>query len=338
MVVDHALTRLESLPRTAPTHAFHGHLPCEVEILVKSVVVPVRGLGGHVTGLASHALDPRTIRGLVDEGALARIHDAPLLPACGLGRGLRTATGPVEFRSRSQVTVCSLDKCAHVRLAVARSGVAVYGHTGPATGHWTVRPFPLTVCSLGKGVGGLGGVAGIARKLLSPPGITQLGGACTCSGGQLHSPARAIFAGPCQAVPRHVRVLCTAGCGCGVCFWLLVSPVHGPAAQLTSAASFACSRASVPAPGVVSPVGAASTTGSPGGREHAGESPHSERRRRRSSSRERSCSGTKCGKGRSPSPAYAAHSARTSASSLSASLDAGERGSGCLLPLLDVLA
>ena len=294
--------------------------------------MPVHGLWGRVTGLASHALDPRTIRGLVDEGALTRIHDAPLLPACGLGRGLRTATGPVEFRSRSQ------SDRLQSRQVRSRSSGRCEVRRGRLRSHGTVRPFNLTVSSLGKGVGGLGRVAGIARKLLSPPGITQLGGACTCGGRQLHSPAHAIFAGPCQAVPQPVRVLCTAGCGCGVCFWLLVSPVHGPAARLTSAASFACSRASVPAPGVVSPAGAASTTGSPGGREHAGESPHSERRRRRSSSRERSCLGTKCSKGRSPSPAYAAHSARTSASSLSASLDAGERGSGCLLPLLDVLA
>ena len=65
MIVDHALARLESLPRTAPAH---GLLPCEIEILVKGVVVPILGLGGYMTGLASCALVPQTVRGLMDEG------------------------------------------------------------------------------------------------------------------------------------------------------------------------------------------------------------------------------------------------------------------------------
>ena len=92
---DHQST--EGLLRTAP--ALHD-LPHEGEILVKSVIVPVCGLGGRVTGLASHVLNPRTVRGLVDEGPLAGIRHAPLLPMCGLGgpgRGLRTATSTVKF-------------------------------------------------------------------------------------------------------------------------------------------------------------------------------------------------------------------------------------------------
>ena len=162
MIVGHALARLESLPGTVP--ALHD-LPREVKILVPGVFVPVRGLGGRVTGLASRALVPRTVRGLVDEGALALTRHAPLLPVCGLGgpgRGLWTVAGPVGFARTLGVTVRCLDDCASVRLAVTRPGVT--GHTGPATGRVTVRPFPLTVHGLGKEVGGLGGVAGIVQR------------------------------------------------------------------------------------------------------------------------------------------------------------------------------
>ena len=51
------------------------------------------------------------------------------------------------------------------------------GHMGPATGrvtvagHDTVRPFLLTVRGVGKGVGSLGGVAGIVWRQLLLPGI-----------------------------------------------------------------------------------------------------------------------------------------------------------------------
>ena len=51
------------------------------------------------------------------------------------------------------------------------------GHTEPITGrvlvagHMTARPFLQTVHGLGKGVGGLGGVAGITQRQLLPPGI-----------------------------------------------------------------------------------------------------------------------------------------------------------------------
>ena len=57
--------------------------------------MPVHGLGGRVTSLVSRALAPWTIRGLADESALAVTRDAPLLPVCGLSRGLLTATGTV---------------------------------------------------------------------------------------------------------------------------------------------------------------------------------------------------------------------------------------------------
>ena len=101
------------------------------------------------------------------------IRHAPLLPVCvlgGPGRGLWTAAGPVEFAR-------GVDDCSRVRLAVARPGVTSHGHTGPATGrviatsHGTVRPFPLTVRGLGKGVDSLGGVAWITQRQFLPPGI-----------------------------------------------------------------------------------------------------------------------------------------------------------------------
>ena len=101
----------------------------------------------------------------------------------------------------------------------------------------------------------------------------------------------------------------------------------GPAAPVTSAAPVACSSVCVPAPGVVTPAGVASATGSPGRHERARESPHSERHCRRSSGRMRSRSGGKRGKGRSPSPARSARSDRASASSSSTSSDADERAS-----------
>ena len=343
MVVDRALARLESLPRTAPTHALHGLLPREVEILVKSVVVPVRGLGGRVTGLASRTLVPRTVRCLVDEGALAGIRHAPLLPACGLGgpgpgRSLQTATSPIEFTHALRVTVCGLDECACVHLAVTRPGVTGCGHTGPANGHVTIaghetiHPFPLTVRSLRMGVGSLSGVAGIARRQLLPPGI-----AATLGRGR-SLPLRlrvAPFLGSrplCRTLPG-----CSSACQgplrsgmqlWGLCFRLLASPVLPVlAAPVTSAAPVACSSASVPAPGVVSSAGAASATGSPGRHERARVSPRSERRLKRSSGRERSLLGTKRGKGWSSSPARSARLARASASSLFASSDADERAS-----------
>ena len=93
----------------------------------------------------------------------------------------------------------------------------------------------------------------------------------------------------------------------------------GPAAPERSTAP----SASVPALGVGSPAGAAAATGSAGRHERAWESPRSEWRHRHSSSGERSQSGTKHREGRSPSPAYSSRPARPSASSSSASLDAG---------------
>ena len=99
----------------------------------------------------------------------------------------------------------------------------------------------------------------------------------------------------------------------------------GPAAPVTSAAHVACLSASVPAPVVVPPAGAASATVLPGRCERARESSRLEKRRRHSSGRERSHLGGKRGRGRSPSPALSARSVSVSASSSSESSDTEER-------------
>ena len=98
-----------------------------------------------------------------------------------------------------------------------------------------------------------------------------------------------------------------------------------PAAPVTSAAPVACSSASVPTPGVVTPTGAASATASPGQCEHGRESSRPEKRHRSSSGRERSRSGGKRGRDWSPSPSRSTHSVNASASSSSETSDTEER-------------
>ena len=141
--------------------------------------MPPLGLEETVACRAGRTPAPRTVRSLVDGGALAVTRPALLLPVCGLvapGRGLWTATGIVECTLALGVTVRGLDECARNLLAVARPGVTACGHTGPATSHVTVAglvtaPLLLTVRGLGRGVGGLDGVTGIARRLLLLPVI-----------------------------------------------------------------------------------------------------------------------------------------------------------------------
>ena len=97
-----------------------------------------------------------------------------------------------------------------------------------------------------------------------------------------------------------------------------------PAAPVPSAAPVACSSV-MPAPGVSTPAGAASTTSLPGRCERARESSRPERCCRHSSGRERSRSGGKRGRGRSPSPSRSTRLASVSASSSSESSDLEER-------------
>ena len=115
----------------------------------------------------------------MDGSALAVARPGLLLPACGLvapGRGLRTAPSVDECARALGVTARGLDECARDLLAVARPGMTARGHTGPATSHVTVAglvtaPLLLTVRGLGRGVGGLDGVTGTARKLMLLPAI-----------------------------------------------------------------------------------------------------------------------------------------------------------------------
>ena len=130
-----------------------------------------------MTGLASHTLATRTVRGLVDDSAIAVTLPFPLLSVCGLddpGRRLLTATGTIEFAHALGVTIRGHDDCARVRLAIAS------GHTGPATGRVTALLFLLIVHGHGRGVGGLDGVAGITRRLLLLPGIAATLGQRWC--------------------------------------------------------------------------------------------------------------------------------------------------------------
>ena len=84
----------------------------EVEILVKSVAVPVQGLWDHVTGLAI----------CVDEGSLAVTRPTPPLPVCRLdapGLGLLTSTGTAKCAR----ALGGRDDCTRDHLAVTRPGM-----------------------------------------------------------------------------------------------------------------------------------------------------------------------------------------------------------------------
>ena len=143
---------------------------------MKGVIVPVRCLVGRVLGLASRAFTPYSF-------AVSWTLCAPPLPACGLsgpGLGRRTATGAVGFARALDVTVSGFHKGARALLAITGPGVTVRGHTGPATGHEIGCFFPLIIHLRRIEVSGLGGVAGIALRLLLPPGIVAtLGQGCS---------------------------------------------------------------------------------------------------------------------------------------------------------------
>ena len=78
------LERLGALPGAAPTLALPGP-PCHVTGSPgKGDVVPACGLVGRVPGLASRALAPRSVRGLVDACALAGPFTLPFCPCAVL--------------------------------------------------------------------------------------------------------------------------------------------------------------------------------------------------------------------------------------------------------------
>ena len=147
VIADHPLAGWVALSGTAPAHALPIYLPHEIEILVMSIAVPA-------LGLRSRVLAPRNVRGRVDESALAVTRHAPPLPVCGLvdpGRSLMTTTGTDRCARALGTTVRGRDDCARDRLAVTRPNV--------------------TARSLGREVGGLDGVTGIAVRLLLLPTI-----------------------------------------------------------------------------------------------------------------------------------------------------------------------
>ena len=296
--------------------------------------MPALGLGVIVPCLGSRALDPQTVRGRVDGSALAVTPHDLLLPVCGLvasGRGLRTAT---------RVNECAraLDDCARYLLAVARPRVTASGHTGPATvADLMTAPLLSTRC-LGRGVGGLDGVTGIAQRLLLLPVFAATLGLRWLLPLRLRV-APLLFPHPLSWTSSGWCSACLGLWNSGVQFWglfcrLLLSLVRGVCLPLLRQcqqqplllAHFgARSR-------WVDSAGAASATALPGRCEHAQESSRPERCHGRSSGRERSLQGGKHGRGRSPSPARSSRSTSASACSSSSESSVSEGGASALPP------
>ena len=179
VIIGHALASLGSLPGTAPAHAL---LRREVEILVKGVAVPVRGL-------ASCALAPRTVCGLVDEGTLAVTCHAALLPVCGFG-------GP---RSRSS------DRYQDRRVCSRSSGRCEAQHDRSRSHGSRYRSrdrSPLSSDRLRS------------RERRWQPGQSHRDRATL--GQELRVAPFLDSRPPCQAVPQPVRVPGAAGYGSGV--------------------------------------------------------------------------------------------------------------------------
>ena len=232
-----------------------------------------------------------------------------------------TGTSFIELARSLGVTVRGLDECDRVRLAVARLGITIRDHTGPADrSRYRERSWwshgdrmEAVVASRDRCDSGSGWSLPLQLRAVPSPGSRPV----------------------CRILPG-----CSSACRgplrsgmqmCGLCFlaagvtgdWVL----PGPAAPVSSAAPFTCLSASVPAPGVLSPASAASVTSSAGRHERAWESARSVRHHRRSSGGERSCSGKRRGEGRSPSPARSSRSARASVSSSFASSDTSHEAS-----------
>ena len=141
---DCALARLGALPGAAPALALPGP-PCHMTGSPgMGDIVPARGLMGHLPSLASRALAPQAVHGLVDACALVRSLRAPPLPAYGLGgpgRSLRTAPGSVRFACALGVTARGLDERARALLAASGPAVIVRDRVVPGTS-------PVTVCRI----------------------------------------------------------------------------------------------------------------------------------------------------------------------------------------------
>ena len=326
MAVSRGREGRETLPETAPAPFAYSHLG--VGILARSIAVPALGLGVTVTCRVGRVPTPRTVRGLVDGGALAVTRPALLLPAYGLvapGRCLRAATGIAECARAFGVTARGLDECARNLLAVARPGDGSRYRSRDR--RWSRDRSPSSDRSRsGKRSWRSGwghwdrAEAAVASRDRGDSGLTV-------------APAPAVAGGatalPTSSFPDLVRLVFSLSGSVeqrGVVLGSLFSSavvtdaggVPAPAAPVPTAAAISCSP-SVPAPGGLTSAGAASATASHGRCERAQESSRPERRHGRSTGRERSRSGGKLGKGRSPSPACSAHSASASACSSSES-------------------
>ena len=113
------MEREEAPPETAPACALHAYLPLGVELPMKNITVPALGLEVLVLCLGSRALDPRTVRGHMDESALAVTRHDHLLPVCSLvalSRCRLTATGSVECAHARGLDDCAGETwCDHSR-------------------------------------------------------------------------------------------------------------------------------------------------------------------------------------------------------------------------------
>ena len=242
--------------------------------------MPTLGLRGRVPGLASRALAPQTVRGLVDESACAVTRHAPPLPICGLdapGLGLLTATGTSEYTRALGATV----HCHRSRYRSRDRSRSV------KRSWWLGR----SRCDHEEAVVASHDRDNSGSTVVSAPAV---------AGGSIPLPTSSFpdlvrlflsLSGPVTQRDAAVGSLLSAAGVTGA--WVL----PGPAAPVSSAAPVACSSV-MPAPGV-----STSATASPGRCERARGSSRPERRRRRSPGRERSRSGGKRGRGQSHSSA-----------------------------------
>ena len=267
----------------------------------------------------SCALTPRTVRGHVDESALAVTSRSP-------------SAHVQSRRSRSRSSDCYRDQRVHLRsqsdrLRSRQLRSRSTGHSEARRdrlrshgsryrsrdGHWSPDRSPSSDYSR-------------SGKRSWRPGRSRRdrAGAVDASldrsnSGLTVEPAPAAAGGstalPTSSFPDPIRlVLSLSGSvdqwGAVLGSLLLAAAVTGarsvpaPATTVPSAAPVACSSS---VPGASTPAGVASATTSPGRRERAQESSRPEKRRRQSSGQERSRLDGKHGGGRSPSPTRSAH-------------------------------
>ena len=211
----------------------------------------------------------RSTARLRSRGRRCSRHDSSRFPSARVWSQRSRSWSSDRYRSR-RVRLHSWSDCPWSRRLNSRSSGHCKARHDWSRSHGS-SPFLLTDRSLGKGGGGLGGVARSALRQLLHSGIAATLG----RGWSL--PLRlqvALFLGsrpPCQTLPGYY-LACQVPWRSGMQPWGLcfsaagvtsTGVLPGPASPVTSAAPVSCSSASVPAPGVVTPAGAASATGSP---------------------------------------------------------------------------